>query len=1022
MINRHAFFTLSALSTVLLMSGQHTLAADNVTGTLVRTIEASAFNPPSPDTSGLTYLSFSNTLLLSDGEVNEMPVYFTGDNLFEMTLLGELIATASTTNLSQSGYTNEPNGLAANPNNGHLFVSSDDDKSIYEINPGPDGQLFTADDIHTSFSTSAFGSNDPEGIAYDAVEGALYIADGLNSEVYKILPGPDGRFDTPLDNQVSSFDTESLGVHDPEGIELIAPGELYLVGKPATRMAHLYTAGPLLRYVDISQANADKPAGIAVAPGSSEPSVLNAYIADRGVDNDKDPNENDGKVYEISVPPVPAGNRAPGVAAGPDLTIVLPAGATLDGAVVDDGPGTVTSTWSKVSGPGTVTFGDAGAVDTMASFNAIGRYVLRLTASDGQLTASDEVEVQARQPFSAPFTTIYVSTTSSDKIGNLTFADEDIIAYDTASETWSMYFDGSAVGLGLSGMDINAFEIMNDGSILLSFDDPATVTINGVPTLVEPSDIVRFIPTSLGNNTAGVFEWFFDGSDVGLDTIDENIDAISFLPDGRLVISVTARYTVPGLKGLDEDLIAFSASDLGEETSGTWSMHFDGSKVGMSDGGDGEDINGVWLDSNNGDNSNIYLTTKGSFLVNVASGGADDIFRCIPSSTGTAIACDYDFTWDGINNGLPPGTVVDGIALSRELSGGIADTIPPTVSLTAPVSGDTVAGTVTLTADAADNIGVAGVQFRVDGNPLGAEDTSPPYTTSWDATTVPDGQHSLTAVARDAAGNMTESNTVLVMVENNPPPADTTPPTVSLTAPGDGATVSGTVSLTADAADDVGVAGVQFQLDGNPLEAEVTTAPYAISWDTTTAAAGTHTLTAVARDAAGNTTVSSAVSVTVSNPPATLTFTPTADAAIKADLPNKNYGASVNLGARNSPSPVEDFLMKLTVSGVGSRSIVSARLRLYNVDSSDKGGDFYAIADTSWTESGVTWSNAPAAGSLVASLGAVTKDTWYEVDVTSLITGDGVFGLRVKSTSSNWVGYGSKERAGVIPELVVTVE
>ena len=96
---------------------------------------------------------------------------------------------------------------------------------------------------------------------------------------------------------------------------------------------------------------------------------------------------------------------------------------------------------------------------------------------------------------------------------------------------------------------------------------------------------------------------------------------------------------------------------------------------------------------------------------------------------------------------------------------------------------------------------------------------------------------------------------------------DSTPPTVSITAPADGATVSGSaVTLSATAADNVGVAGVQFKLDGTTnLGAEDTTFPYSVAWNSTTATNGLHTLTAVARDAAGNTTTSAGVSVTVNN-------------------------------------------------------------------------------------------------------------------------------------------------------------
>src|SRR5436309_3911105 len=199
------------------------------------------------------------------------------------------------------------------------------------------------------------------------------------------------------------------------------------------------------------------------------------------------------------------------------------------------------------------------------------------------------------------------------------------------------------------------------------------------------------------------------------------------------------------------------------------------------------------------------------------------------------------------------------------------DNSPPAVSITSPANGATVGGTVNVTANASDNVGVVGVQFRLDGANLGGEDTTAPYSVSWDTTTAGNGSHTLTAVARDAAGNTAPSAAVTVTVSN-----DTTPPTVSITSPANGTTMSGTITVTANASDNVGVAGVQFEFDGANLGAEDTIAPYSVSWDTTTASNGPHTLTAIARDAAGNGTTSVAVMVTVSNatPPTITGFTP----------------------------------------------------------------------------------------------------------------------------------------------------
>ena len=102
--------------------------------------------------------------------------------------------------------------------------------------------------------------------------------------------------------------------------------------------------------------------------------------------------------------------------------------------------------------------------------------------------------------------------------------------------------------------------------------------------------------------------------------------------------------------------------------------------------------------------------------------------------------------------------------------------------------------------------------------------------------------------------------------------------------------------------------------------------------------------------------------------------------------------------------------------------MTSAKLRLYNVDPSSKGGDFYVVSDNSWQEETVTWNSAPAAlTNLLGSIGSVSTNNWYEVDLTSLITGDGTYSLRISSTSSDGADYSSKEGANP-PQLVITIQ
>jgi hypothetical protein len=95
-----------------------------------------------------------------------------------------------------------------------------------------------------------------------------------------------------------------------------------------------------------------------------------------------------------------------------------------------------------------------------------------------------------------------------------------------------------------------------------------------------------------------------------------------------------------------------------------------------------------------------------------------------------------------------------------------ADTIPPEVAITGPVSGETASGTLTLSATGSDDVGLAGVQFKVDGTALGPESLTPPYSTSWNSAAVANGTHTITAVARDRAGNTTTSAAVSIEVSN----------------------------------------------------------------------------------------------------------------------------------------------------------------------------------------------------------------------------------------------------------------
>jgi len=330
------------------------------------------------------------------------------------------------------------------------------------------------------------------------------------------------------------------------------------------------------------------------------------------------------------------------------------------------------------------------------------------------------------------------------------------------------------------------------------------------------------------------------------------------------------------------------------------------------------------------------------------------------------------------------------------------DITAPTVSMTAPANGATVSGTtVTVSATASDNIGVAGVQFQLDGVNLGAEDTASPYTLTWNSTTVANGSHTLTAVARDAAGNTTTATTFTVTVNN-----DTTAPTVSLTAPANGVTVFGTVAVSATAADNVAVAGVQFKLDGANLGAEDTASPYSVSWNTTTAATGSHTLTAVARDAAGNTTTATTLTVTVNNndiTAPTVSMTAPANGATVSGTTvtvsataSDNIGVAgvqfqldgANLGAEDTVSPYSVTWNSTTVANGGHTLTAVARDAAGNTTTATT---FTVTVNNDTTVPTVAMS-APASGATVS--GTVTVSATASDNV-------GVAGVQFKLDGAN---------------------
>ena len=189
---------------------------------------------------------------------------------------------------------------------------------------------------------------------------------------------------------------------------------------------------------------------------------------------------------------------------------------------------------------------------------------------------------------------------------------------------------------------------------------------------------------------------------------------------------------------------------------------------------------------------------------------------------------------------------------------------------------------------------------------------------------------------------------------------------------------------------------------------------------------GTYTVSLSVTDASGNAdTETRADYIVVSKPSGQLTFRPSQDAYVRSLSPTTNYGTATSLRVKNGGATGETYTtyMKFAVSGV-TAPITAATLRLYVTDPAANGGQLFHVGPDSWSESALTWNNAPPPeGGPLADLGAVALDTWVEVPLprSEFTAGNGTYGFAVKSpnAAAGTAWYSSREGTQQ-PQLVLT--
>jgi hypothetical protein len=252
-----------------------------------------------------------------------------------------------------------------------------------------------------------------------------------------------------------------------------------------------------------------------------------------------------------------------------------------------------------------------------------------------------------------------------------------------------------------------------------------------------------------------------------------------------------------------------------------------------------------------------------------------------------------------------------------EVKAAPATTGAPAVMITSPTAGQTVSGSIPVTATTSTQGGatVKSVQLLVDNVAFGAPLTVAPYSLSLDTTKLANGSHSVSAVVTDSNNAVASATPVGFTVANAAPSFS-----VQITAPKEGHTVSGTVAITASVTSTNPVSQVQYYLNGLPLGAAQTASPYTLSWDTKTANNGFNTLTAVATDSTNAKVTSGPVTVSVSN--IAVCFNIDVDVVAKGAGPQTTAAFSTGMGSElllafvGSDGPTSGG-QKVTVTGAG---------------------------------------------------------------------------------------------------------
>ena len=510
-------------------------------------------------------------------------------------------------------------------------------------------------------------------------------------------------------------------------------------------------------------------------------------------------------VPTAGVPTAADANVPPTVSAGADQTIGQTESAQLDASVVDDGrPGWTTTAWSLVGGPGTVTIPNPSALKTSARFAARGTYVLRITATDGAATVSDDVSVTVTTANARP-------RVSAGASGSVSLPSAAVVA-GTASDDgvpespgilslgWSVVSGPGAATFQSPTTATTEVRFAVGGTYVLrlSASDGALTAHDDVTLVVAPPPASDRLLSAYG---------FDEGA--GTTIPDRSGHELALTRHGATWVPSTRQGGAMAFDGVDDRVQGPPLTLPGTFTIMTWllnpsAMPFE-TLVTVGTGRALKVVSEeIAFGTPEGDISfgrhaagpgwhHVAVTSDGASLRAFVDGAPVGPPRpaILAAFTGPLqfgawpLGAQVDFLGGALDDVRLYGRALSQAEIARDMATPIGavdrvpDTDPPGVQLESPAEDATLSDVVTIAASATDDVGVSAVSFRVDGVVIGSAVTAPPYWVTWDTRSTTNDTHTITVEAGDTSGNVTRSTPVKVRVVNPRPPAANRPPTVS---------------------------------------------------------------------------------------------------------------------------------------------------------------------------------------------------------------------------------------------------